>query len=238
MNNEKISVITVVRNDANNIERTILSVLEQTYNNIEYLVFDGNSTDGTWEIIQKYKDQLDIAVSEPDNGVYDAMNKGIQYASGGWVIFMNSGDTFYDHNVVQKIFSMEFDRNTSAIFGASSFYNRISGNSIVVAPSEDGLMKYMPSCHQSIFTATSELKERGFDTKYKIIADFIFYYFLYQRNPNYLKVDDIISIYDDSGISSNKKNTTKEYIKFFIEQRKFVAFRLLLRYIRHYLFVK
>ena len=88
----KVSVVTVCLNAVNEIERTMLSVLDQTYTNIEYIVIDGGSTDGTVDIIRKYQDRIAHFISEPDKGLYDAMNKGIDLATGEWINFMNAGD--------------------------------------------------------------------------------------------------------------------------------------------------
>ena len=99
-----ISVVTVCYNAADTIEKTMLSVLNQTYHDIEYIIIDGGSTDGTVEIIRKYADRIAYWVSEPDKGIYDAMNKGIKVATGEWINFMNAGDEFVDANVLDKLF--------------------------------------------------------------------------------------------------------------------------------------
>lgn len=105
MKNPKLSVITIVYNNAIAIERTMLSVLNQTYANIEYIVIDGASTDGTKEIVQKYGERLAQFISEPDKGIYDAMNKGLALATGDYVLFMNSGDEIYAPETVAEVFA-------------------------------------------------------------------------------------------------------------------------------------
>lgn len=107
MDKPLLSVITVVFNNAKDIERTMLSVLNQTYEQIEYLVIDGKSTDGTVEIIEEYRNHLAVFISEKDAGIYDAMNKGLAKATGKYVIFMNSGDEFYKKDTVKEVFASE-----------------------------------------------------------------------------------------------------------------------------------
>ena len=105
----KLSVITIVYNNAADIERTMLSVLGQTYSNIEYIIIDGLSTDGTLDIIKKYQDKISKLISEKDEGIYDAMNKGLAAATGDYVLFMNSGDEFYANDTVAKVFAAAED---------------------------------------------------------------------------------------------------------------------------------
>ena len=114
MRNEypKISIVTVVYNGEETIEETILSVKNLSYSNVEYIIIDGGSTDETLNIIKKYEDKIDYWISEKDNGIYDAMNKGIKKATSEFVIFMNGGDTFFDENVlanIEKDLTNDFD---------------------------------------------------------------------------------------------------------------------------------
>ncbi len=107
--NPKLSVVTIVYNNVNDIERTMLSVLNQSYQNIEYIIIDGLSGDGTLDIINKYQSRVSKLISEKDEGIYDAMNKGIALATGDYIIFMNSGDEFYAADTVENVFSTEPD---------------------------------------------------------------------------------------------------------------------------------
>ena len=97
---EKVTIVTVTRNDAGNLLETIESVAAQTYQNREYIVIDGGSTDGTRELLTKYNNVIDGWVSEPDEGIYHAMNKGAQRATGEWVMFLNSGDLFFNDHIL------------------------------------------------------------------------------------------------------------------------------------------
>lgn len=118
----KISIITVCYNAKDDIEKTVLSVIKQTYKDYEYIVIDGGSTDGTLDIINKYKDKISYSISEPDRGVYDAMNKALKEASGEWVNFMNAGDVFADDRVLEYIFEKEYGNDINFIY--SDVYQR------------------------------------------------------------------------------------------------------------------
>ena len=173
MNQPKISVITVVRNDVSHIEQTMLSVLNQTYPNVEYIVIDGGSTDGTVDIIMKYADKLAFWVSEPDGGIYPAMNKGLQHATGEWVNFMNSGDSFADDNVLNDIFCNQHN------FTPSLHHILIGGNTVNFFPdghedihhaeSAETIPHHLPFSHQASFTRRETCQ---FDTRYKYAADY------------------------------------------------------------------
>ncbi|HCN84908.1 MAG TPA: glycosyl transferase [Sphingobacteriaceae bacterium] len=122
-----LSVITVVYNNVADIERTMQSVLNQTYPFIEYIIIDGNSTDGTKKVINKYENRLAKFISEKDNGIYDAMNKGLSRATGDYVLFMNSGDEIYASDTVEKVFSSEPEADI--YYGETEMYNK-NGNSL------------------------------------------------------------------------------------------------------------
>lgn len=117
----RLTVITIVYNNVRDIERTMLSVLNQTYDNLEYIIIDGQSTDGTVQLIEKYRHQLSHFVSEPDKGIYDAMNKGLVLASGDYILFMNSGDEIYSTDTVAKVFGAEPDADI--YYGETEMYN-------------------------------------------------------------------------------------------------------------------
>ena len=232
-----ITIITVCFNASDSIEHTMLSVLHQTYKNIEYIVVDGDSQDNTLEKIQVIKkDYLDRdikVVSEKDKGIYDAMNKGIRMASGSWILFLNSGDSFYNENVISEIFESYVDNGESIIYGKTVFYDAQNKKIENVRYSD---YEFMPACHQSIFTRASELKNNPFDLDFKITADFVFYYKLYKRNPKYLKSDRIISIYDTNGISRTQYiNVTKEHLKLYVHHLDQRSLKMFLRVAKYYL---
>mgnify|MGYP000895745767 FL=1 len=171
-----ISIITVVYNCKDDLEMTIKSIIDQTYPNIEYIVIDGNSNDGTIDIIKKYQNKITYWISEPDEGIYDAMNKGIRQSTGDWINFMNAGDRFYDQNILSSLFIPVPKPSTDIIYGDTEFIYTF-GKYIRKPASLTYLKESMIFCHQSSFVRTYLLKKREFNTKYKICADYDFFLF-------------------------------------------------------------
>lgn len=195
-----ISIITVAYNAVSTIEETILSVINQTYPNIEYIIIDGGSTDGTIDIINKYEDKITYWISEPDKGIYDAMNKGIDKATGEWINFMNCGDTFYSNTTIDDVFK-KANLKSDIIYGNTNLLYSV-GNYIKSGDKVSDI-NYMPFCHQSSFVKTIFMKEYNFDLQYKICADKNFFRIMYKTNKSFEYVDIIISNYDANfGISS------------------------------------
>jgi glycosyltransferase involved in cell wall biosynthesis len=202
MNTPLISIITVVRNGVSTLEQTILSVINQTYKNIEYIIIDGGSTDGTVDIIKKYENHLACWVSEPDKGIYDAMNKGIDKATGEWINFMNSGDWFYSKSVLTDIFNNKETVHSDVIYG--SYYSNIYGKSKITHIKHskiNNIKKKMPFCHQTAFTKSNIITY--FDTRLKISADYDFFYKLYNNGYQFEETDIDVAFYDGNGSSFN-----------------------------------
>jgi glycosyltransferase involved in cell wall biosynthesis len=170
----KISVVTVVLNAARHIDRCIESVLGQTYDDIEYLVIDGGSTDGTLEVLARYRDRVDYVVSEPDRGLYHAMNKGIRAATGEYLYFLNSDDTFCDERVVADV-AAAIRQHPSADLVYGDVLLR-SGEQLVRQPQVPVLnrktMCRKGVCHQALFARRETLVHTGgFSEEYRIVAD-------------------------------------------------------------------
>jgi glycosyltransferase involved in cell wall biosynthesis len=176
-----VSAITVVKNGERYLEKTIQSVINQTYTNIEYIIIDGGSTDNTLDIIQKYKNKIDCWVSENDKGIYDGMNKGIDLAKGEWVIFINAGDKFYKNNIVERIF---LGKNYGAdfIYGDSKIVYSPKFSRIQQAGEIKNFWKGMIFSHQSLFTRCDVFKKYKFNINNKIGADFEFLFTCYINN--------------------------------------------------------
>lgn len=202
----KVTVVTAVLNDAGHIEQTILSVISQTDIEIEYIIVDGGSKDGTLELIGKYKDKISLLISEPDRGVYDAMNKGIKYSTGDFVYFLNSGDVLLNPSILSKIKLEELKERNAIIYG----------NVVVAYGNIEALEKPRPFfnskmkfkgigiCHQSMFFPGELIRNEKYDLSYKIAADYDLVYRLWRKGTEFLYRDITIAKYDwGKGISSN-----------------------------------
>lgn len=209
MNKEPyITIVTVVYNGVKTIEETIKSVINQTYLNFEYIIIDGGSTDGTIEIIERYSDKINLFKSEPDNGIFDAMNKGLLLAKGEWISFMNSGDMFYSLNILNEVFSKNND-----------FYEMIYGNVCLYDNQDNYFFKSKTNkikinlnaiCHQSVFIKTKS--HHLFSLDYKLSADHDLIYKLVKKG-RIRYIDLCVSKILIGGVSSNLKSTRKEKFK-------------------------
>lgn len=206
MEKVKISVVTVCYNAAETIEETMLSVLNQTYDNIEYIIIDGGSSDGTVDIIKKYSDQLAYWVSEPDKGIYDAMNKGIAVATGDYINFMNAGDNFVNRDVIADIFHDTSFNNEDIIYG-NIIYAYPWGKVLVKPCPLTEFESNDPIGHPSSFTKRSLLSIKPFDISFKIAGDYNFFYQSYITNKIFKYIDIAIAVFDaNEGISSTSFN--------------------------------
>ena len=205
-----LSIITVCYNAEKTITNTIESILEQTYRNFEYIVIDGNSTDSTYKIVCTYDEKFKkrgikyYHFSEPDKGIFDAMNKGIYFAHGKYINFMNSDDRFHNSEVLEMVFEKQM---TADVVYGDTF--RISKFECWETKSDSiELMKWnMPFCHQSSFTKTSIMKETPFDLNYRV-ADYNFFLRLYLNNGVFEHINVIISDYSMEGYSNKEKYKT------------------------------
>ena len=171
MNKPLISVVTVTYNAQDTIEETILSVINQDYDNIEYIIIDGNSNDSTVDIIKKYEGHISYWISEPDKGLYDAMNKGIAAAKGEWITFRNSGDLFLERNSLSKLFAEPIPSTTDVLY-ADCIHINDEGYKLSQPRPLSTYRRAMPINHPATFIRTSLHKEMPFDLQYKISADY------------------------------------------------------------------
>ncbi|RCH55906.1 glycosyltransferase [Mucilaginibacter hurinus] len=196
--NPLISVIIVVYNDAHHIEQSILSVLNQTYNNVELCIIDGGSTDGTIDIIKKYDDQIAYWVSEADKGIYDAMNKGINAVKGDWIYFLGSGDILL--NVMHKIATKLTDKKCI-------YYGNVYRNDLAkIYNGKYSVYKLAVTniCHQAIFYPLQALRKYQYNIHYKSMADHDLNIRCYgDKDLRFEYMPVLISIYEGDGYSES-----------------------------------
>lgn len=202
---KKVSVITVCYNAGKTIKNTIESVLSQNYSDYEYVVVDGTSKDDTLKIVNSYSDQFAqkgipmTVVSEQDKGIYDAMNKGIDLATGDWIIFMNADDSFYYVDALKDVFSNDLT-GYGVVYGDCVRLDGQGAYPMKANPPET-LPKQMPFMHQAVFARSELCKKYKFDLSYKLCADYDFFFKIYASGSKFKQVDITVCNYSIRGIS-------------------------------------
>lgn len=197
----KLSIITVNYNDAIGLERTIKSVISQTYHDFEFIIIDGGSTDESVEVIKKYEEHIDYWVSEHDGGIYCGMNKGLHQAQGEYVNFMNGGDCFYSPKVLEQIFSLGIETDIITGTHVGSPHPNIGKNGVTMYDLCTGAID-----HQASFIKREVALRHPYDEKYKIVSDWKFFIeALIIDNCTFYYTDTIVVNVDMSGISNSNK---------------------------------
>lgn len=195
----KLSIITVNYNDATGLERTIKSVISQTFRDFEYIIIDGGSTDGSIDIIKQYEKHIDYWVSEPDGGIYPGMNKGLIKSKGEYLNFMNGGDCFHSSNVLEQIFSIKTDADIITGSHAENGAENIGKDGKVT-------MFDLYRCaidHQASFIRREIALKHPYDEKYRIVSDWKFFIeALIMDNCSFYFTDTIVVDVDMKGISN------------------------------------
>jgi len=203
-----ITVVTVVFNGEAHLEETILSVINQTYDNIEYIVIDGASTDGTVDIIRKYEHAIDYWVSEKDGGIYDAMNKGIRCVTGQAISFMNSGDCILNHGFMYLIYRFinmgHENKEETVIYGNNIWRDTLS-------PGFNWLPSYLPflgrlPSHQAMLIPIGLQRRRSYLSNFSVSADQDFKLHLVKLGIVYSHVSENVCISSVGGVSQHIKN--------------------------------
>jgi glycosyltransferase len=219
----KVSLITVVYNNDNFIENSIQSVLMQNYSNIEYVVIDGGSTDETLNIINKYKHDIDVIVSESDNGIYDAMNKGVLKSSGDIIGFLNSDDFFTSSNIVSDIVNIFETNDVSIVYANVSYVKKYDTNIIlrnwISKKYHKNYFEFgnVPA-HPTFYVKKNIYIENNmFDTNLKFAADYdLMFRFLKIKNyPSFYYNQRIIKMRIGGATSKNIKNIIKQNIEIY-----------------------
>jgi len=201
----RFSIITVCRNAQALIGPTIDSLARQDFRDFEYLVIDGASTDGTLDVIRTQAVGLELRMlSEPDDGIYDAMNKGARLANGQWLYFMNAGDAFVNASVLRNVAMKLKERSESDLGYGDVIYTGTGGQRLVSfkwITSRNLLFTHL--CHQSVFAKRATFNRFGFfDTRYRINADFEWLLRIFRGGGRCLYLGFTIAFFDDSGVSS------------------------------------
>lgn len=204
----KVSIITINYNNKVGLQKTINSVINQSFKNIEFILVDGNSTDGSKELLQKNQEHFTHWISEPDHGIYHAMNKGIRIATGDYLLFLNSGDYLADEQVLDKT-ARTID-GTYDIYYGDIIFERTKGSSKVIFPEKLSFNFFVTDnlSHQATF-----IKRKLFDKffyyneGFRIASDWEFMiYAICKRNSSYKHLNLLVTIYDGTGLSSNSAN--------------------------------
>lgn len=206
----RYSIITINYNNGHGLQQTIDSVLGQVYRDFEYIVIDGGSTDSSVEILKKYDDKIHFWVSEPDNGIYHAMNKGVAHAHGEYCIFMNSGDCFYNQTVLERVNAA--DPTEDVVVGKVAIDLQ---DHIISPPPKGNLTMYhlysgsIP--HQGSFIKTDLLRQFPYDENLKISSDWKFFVqILILNNGSIRYLDEFVARYDTDGLSSNNPKKMRQ----------------------------
>lgn len=216
----KLSIITINFNNVSGLQRTMNSVLSQTWKDFEYIVIDGGSNDGSKDLIRSYAPQLSTWVSEKDSGIYNAMNKGIKYAKGEYCLFLNSGDFLIEKDILQKIFQYNFNEdivsfsviNTDHVV---SFLKSPPKNISLFSLIEGNLSHPSTLIRRTVFNKTGL-----YDETKKIVSDWCFFIdSLIIHHCSYKYFDEVLSIFDRSGtsISTNNKILAREEMNHYIQ---------------------
>lgn len=196
----KISIITVVLNDVHHIEKTILSVVNQTNADCEYIIIDGGSTDGTVEIIQQYGQYLSYWISEPDRGVADAFNKGILHATGKLIGIVNSGD-FLEEEALHKVADAFLPNNIDIVYGNVQYWHADTKEYIYHAD-HTLLPKFMSVNHPAVFVSNDIYRKFGlFDQQYTLAMDYELMLRFYMKGARFTYINSILSNMALGGIS-------------------------------------
>ena len=227
-----LTIITICYNIKDEIERTCESIVNQTWQDFEWIVVDGGSTDGTVAVLKKYADRIDVLISEKDSGIYNAMNKGIKLAHSEWLNFMNGGDCFAANDVLEKVFkNKEYDADI--LYGDVKVYRTDGTSFIKTHPSEisKNFLRINTICHQSSFIKYSIFKKFGlYNEKLKIVSDWEIFVRAFTQHKKFKYIDLLISNFYLGGISGRIESCQTE--------RKMVIYKFLqyIKNIRYFLF--
>jgi len=207
-----VSIITVVFNGKSHIEQSIKSVLSQTYPNIEYIIIDGASTDGTIDIIKKYEDSISTFISEKDSGIYNAMNKGLKLAKGEIIAILNADDYYYPETI-QQVVDKFGQSNTDVVYGNITKLRELDDQEYFkeVHPNIDLMEQTMPIFHPATFIKKQVYDEVGvFNEAYRLSSDYDLIYRIYKTGKQFSYIDKSLTVFRIGGASNVNCNSYQE----------------------------
>jgi glycosyltransferase involved in cell wall biosynthesis len=209
----KVSIITVNYNNLDGMKKTYQSIVEQTYNDWEWIVIDGGSGQNDTDFIRQHEEQISYWCSEPDKGPYNGMNKGIVKACGQYFVFMNSGDTFYDAEVLHHVYSQP--RQGDVLYGDWAEITVKDETTIKEAPKVFSLhaLYYDNICHQAMFVKGNILKDSPYDESYTLFADWAKWLELTLAKHTFEYVPYVICRYQLGGISNTRMDLVQKEVK-------------------------
>lgn len=194
-----VTIVTVTFDDKAALERTLHSVESQDYAHLEHVIVDGGSSDGSVDVIRQYGHTNVTWVSEPDNGIYDAMNKGVRMAKGVWVNFMNSGDTFVHESTVSQLVE-QLQPDDDLVYGDTNFVSEDS-QEVIKAKGPETLWMALNFNHNSLFVRRELLLRHPFNLNYNIVADSEFVIWCYRNDCSFRNTGQVINNYRRGGYS-------------------------------------
>ena len=201
----KISIITITFNCAELIERTMQNVLAQTYPNLEYIVIDGGSTDGTAETIARYAHRLAYTISEPDRGIYHAMNKGTKAATGEWLLFRNAGDYFINHHVVEDVFAWYKDEGEELITGNTRCFTKDAYHDKIARQATGNAWQDANLSHPSTFIRRTTMLAHPYPEDLRISSDCYFFMKVLRAGARFAVYPGLVSLFECEEGASNSQ---------------------------------
>ena len=216
----KFSIITVNYNNKEGLKRTIESVMRQSFRDFEHIIIDGGSTDESVDVLQEYDEHITYWISEKDNGIYNAMNKGIKKATGEYLNFMNSGDCFYDVNVLSKVYSYHSDADF--VVGKDYHYNerKQKGHASIQPPRTTMIHFFMATLdHQSSFIKRELFEDSLYDENHRLVSDWIFFTEMIVKEGKHVQfIPDIICQREEGGLSEKQREKNRTEIDNYLHQ--------------------
>lgn len=216
----KFSIITINYNNKEGLRKTIESVIHQTFNDYEYIVIDGGSTDGSVDVLKEYSQQINYWVSEKDSGIYNAMNKGISKANGEYLNFMNSGDCFYSFDILERVANYQID--TDFIVGKDYHFSeeKQQGHISNLPPRTTMIHFFVATLdHQSTFIKKDLFKNSPYNEDYRLVSDWIFFTEKIVKEQKSVQfIPDIVCHREEGGLSEQQRKQNRKEINKYLHQ--------------------